>query len=52
MWLRLRDSLLAVQPLLAAPIFFSVLLGVPPLWLSWLVGAKDKKRRRTRLVIG
>lgn len=37
MWLRLRDSLLAVQPLLAAPIFFSVLLGVPPLWLSWLV---------------
>jgi len=36
-WIRLRDTLLRAQPLLAAPIFFSILLGQPPLWLSWLV---------------
>lgn len=36
-WLWLVDTILEAQPLLAAPIFLSVLLGSPPLWLSWLV---------------
>ncbi|MCL0094974.1 O-antigen ligase family protein [Dehalococcoidia bacterium] len=37
MWLRLIDLILMVQPLLAVPIFCSVLLGKPPLWLSCLI---------------
>lgn len=36
-WPRLSNIILAAQPLLATPIFFSVLLGIPPLWLSWLL---------------
>ena len=37
MWLALRDLILAVQPLLAVPIFSSILFGNPPLWLSCLI---------------
>jgi hypothetical protein len=36
-WLRLTNLILEAQPLLAAPIFGSVLLGIPPLWLSSLI---------------
>ena len=34
---RFGNALLLVQPFLTFPVFLSVLLGVPPLWLSWLI---------------
>jgi O-antigen ligase len=37
MWLKLVDVILLSQPALAVPIFFSIILGNPPLWLSWLI---------------
>jgi O-antigen ligase len=37
MWLKLVDVILLFQPALAVLIFFSILLGKPPLWLSWLI---------------
>lgn len=33
----LGNTFLLLQPFLTFPIFLSVLLGVPPLWLSWLI---------------
>ena len=36
-WWGLSDTILAAQPLFAAPIFFSILIGTPSLWLSWMV---------------
>lgn len=33
----LGTAVLRAQPLLTFPIFLSVLLGTPPLWLSWLI---------------
>jgi len=34
---RLGAVLLQAQPFLTFPVFLSVLQGVPPLWLSWLI---------------
>jgi hypothetical protein len=34
---RIADRILAVQPVFAVPVYFSVLSGAPPLWLSLVV---------------
>ena len=34
---RLSTALLLAQPFFTFPVFLSVLQGVPPLWLSWLI---------------
>ena len=34
---RLGNALLLAQPFLTFPVFLSVLVGAPPLWLSWLI---------------
>lgn len=36
---RLVTFLEIIQPVLAAPMFFSVVAGAPPLWASWIIAA-------------
>lgn len=36
---RVADAILLLQPFLTFPLFVAVLLGMPPLWVAWLIAA-------------